>query len=402
MIPERVAAILAAEGLEVLEFEPGSTPTAEAAAARIGVATAQIAKSLLFRIKAGGYLLVVCRGDRRVSSAKLKTIADGKCSMTSAEETEAVTGFKPGGVCPFGLEGIPVYIDSGLAGYDTIYPAAGTDATGVPMTFERLVSITGGAPAEVVEEGKDGEPRVQHISPPRGERPMQIRMLECIEGAREARGIAVIIDVFRAFSTACYVFDAGAREIIPVGTVEAAWELREQAPEAILIGERGGRRIAGFDLGNSPSQAVRYDFAGRSVVMTTSAGTQGIVNAAGAEEIVTGSFVNAAATVAYIRARAPEVVSLVAMGEAGTVPTDEDTLCAEYLQALLEDRPRDYRAIVHRIVHERTTPSFLDLAGEESAPTEDLEYCLALDRFAFVLRVSRREGLHRLTAVKPV
>jgi len=150
MIPVHIAQLLASQGLEALEFEPGSTPTAQAAAERIGVQVAQIAKSLLFRTRAGGYVLVVCRGDQRISSTKLKALVGSKCSMTSAEETEAVTGFKPGGVCPFGVDDIPIYIDSGLAGYDTIYPAAGTDATGVPMTYEHLLAISDGTPAEIV------------------------------------------------------------------------------------------------------------------------------------------------------------------------------------------------------------------------------------------------------------
>ena len=53
---------------------------------------------------------------------------------------------------------------------------------------------------------------------------MQIEILDLIEGAKQARGLAVIIDVFRAFSTACYVVRNGAKEIIPVGNVELAYE----------------------------------------------------------------------------------------------------------------------------------------------------------------------------------
>ena len=64
--------------------------------------------------------------------------------MTGAEETERVTGYRPGGVCPFALEGVEILLDQELDRYATIYPAAGTDATGVPMTFSLLAEITGG------------------------------------------------------------------------------------------------------------------------------------------------------------------------------------------------------------------------------------------------------------------
>ncbi|MDA8425966.1 MAG: YbaK/EbsC family protein [Treponema sp.] len=144
MIPEKVRTVLAANGLEALEFEPGSTPTAQMAAARIGVETARIAKSLLFKDKSGGYHLVVCPGDKRLSSSVLKRVIGSKVSMTDADETERVTGYRPGGVCPFALEGVDILLDRELELYPTVYPAAGTDATGVPMSFALLARITGG------------------------------------------------------------------------------------------------------------------------------------------------------------------------------------------------------------------------------------------------------------------
>jgi len=149
MIPEKVKRVLERHGLEALEFEPGSTPTAELAARRIGVATARIAKSLLFRGKGGSYHLVVCPGDKRLASGVLKRLIGTKVSMADADETERVTGFRPGGVCPFGLEGVEILLDRDLGPLGTVYPAAGTDATGVPTTLEQLVAITGGRVVEI-------------------------------------------------------------------------------------------------------------------------------------------------------------------------------------------------------------------------------------------------------------
>ena len=144
MIPEKVRKVLKANGLEALEFEPGSTPTAELAAARIGVEVARIAKSLLFKGKDGGYFMVVCPGDKRLPPSALKRAAGSKLSMTEPDETERVTGFRPGGVCPFAVEGVQILLDRALGDYGTVYPAAGTDATGVPTNLEQLARITGG------------------------------------------------------------------------------------------------------------------------------------------------------------------------------------------------------------------------------------------------------------------
>jgi prolyl-tRNA editing enzyme YbaK/EbsC (Cys-tRNA(Pro) deacylase) len=151
MIPPKVKEVLDRYGLEALEFEPGSTPTATMAAARIGVDVGQIAKSILLRGKNGGYSMAVLPGDKRISNTKLKQIIGAKQSMASADEAVRETGFPPGGVCPFGVEGIAIYLDRGLESYPTIFPAAGNDATGVPMTFAQLREITGGTVCDLSE-----------------------------------------------------------------------------------------------------------------------------------------------------------------------------------------------------------------------------------------------------------
>jgi len=136
--------VIDAHGLEVLEYEPGSTPTAELAARRLGVEVARIAKSILFKSKAGSFVLVVCPGDKRIPSGVLKRLIGSKVSMADALETERVTGFRPGGVCPFGLEGVEILLDQDLGKYETVFPAAGNDASGVRTTLAELARVTGG------------------------------------------------------------------------------------------------------------------------------------------------------------------------------------------------------------------------------------------------------------------
>jgi prolyl-tRNA editing enzyme YbaK/EbsC (Cys-tRNA(Pro) deacylase) len=152
MIPEKVRRVLDAHGLCALEFEPGSTPTVETAAERIGVENGQIAKSLLFRGASGRFVMIVCAGDRKISSGAVKRLTGEKLSMASADETEKATGFRPGGVCPFGVQGVDVYIDESLKAWPLVYPAAGNDATGVPTTFDQLLTITGGRVCAVTAE----------------------------------------------------------------------------------------------------------------------------------------------------------------------------------------------------------------------------------------------------------
>ena len=144
MIPDKVKKVLDENSLKAVEFEEGSTPTALSAALKFGVKVGQIAKSILFIGKNGLFYLVVCPGDRKVSGSKLKHAAGVKTRMANTEETLRETEYLPGGVCPFGIDGIEIFLDKHLKEYDTIYPAAGTNSSGVPMTFEKLEIITKG------------------------------------------------------------------------------------------------------------------------------------------------------------------------------------------------------------------------------------------------------------------
>jgi prolyl-tRNA editing enzyme YbaK/EbsC (Cys-tRNA(Pro) deacylase) len=156
VIPEKVRAVLAANGLTAKEFAPGSTATSVLAAQQLGVEVSQIAKSLLFVGKDGRFFMVISPGDRRISSSKLKAVTGVKSRMANGKETLGATGFEPGAVCPFGVDGtISVFIDRSLSTYDTIYPAAGTDSSGVPMTFDLLVAITGGSVGDFLAESAD-------------------------------------------------------------------------------------------------------------------------------------------------------------------------------------------------------------------------------------------------------
>ena len=141
-------------GLEALEFAPGSTPTSDLAAQQIGVAVGQIAKSILLKAKNGTFYLVVTSGDLRIDNKKFKALVGQKARMATAEETFEITGFRPGGVCPFGLsgcEGLELLVDESLDRYETVYPAAGTDASGVPMTVDQIVAVTGAARCDVMQ-----------------------------------------------------------------------------------------------------------------------------------------------------------------------------------------------------------------------------------------------------------
>ncbi len=238
---------------------------------------------------------------------------------------------------------------------------------------------------------------------------MKIKILQLLEGAKEACGLTVIIDVFRAFSTTCYAFNAGANKIIPIGEIEQAYKLKENNPDYILVGERNEQKPPGFDFGNSPSQLLNGNLTGKTIVHTTSSGTQGIANAKNAGEIITGSFVNAGAIVNYIRQKQPKTVSLVCMGYACEYPTDEDTLCAEWIKNELEAPPdlpagggnkcKSFAEMVE-IIRRGSGARFFETEKQSWSPQADFELCLDLNRFGFVLKIEKEGGLNYLRKIE--
>lgn len=213
---------------------------------------------------------------------------------------------------------------------------------------------------------------------------MIIRKLSLIEGAKQARGLTVIIDVFRAISVENYLFEWGLEKVIAVGDLDRARELKSLHPDYILIGERKGIKCEGFDFGNSPSQIKGADLRGKTAVHTTSAGTQGIANAVCADEILVASLVNASATAAYIRDKAPDEVSLVAMGNLGIRDAKEDLLCADYIEALLTGRTIDMENAVSALKTDGGE-HFFDPAKASVFPAEDFRMSTLWDKFPYVL-----------------
>ncbi|MDP4207791.1 MAG: 2-phosphosulfolactate phosphatase [Bacteroidota bacterium] len=227
---------------------------------------------------------------------------------------------------------------------------------------------------------------------------MEVHILQLLDGAKKAEGLTVVIDVFRAFSVACYLVENGADEILPVGDIGHAYDLKRANPEYILVGERNERIPEDFDYGNCPTHLLNVDFSGKTVVHTTSAGTQGLVNAIHANERITGSFVNAPAIVRYIKNQKPSKVSLVCMGYSMKQPTEEDTFCAEYIKASLENRPVDFEKMKEVI---RNTSGLRLFAPENQSfsPSSDFDLCTDLGRFNFILKAEEKDCLLRLRKI---
>ena len=229
-----------------------------------------------------------------------------------------------------------------------------------------------------------------------------------------AGGIAVVIDVLRASTTIITALANGAARVRPVADVAEARRLvAALGPDTLLGGERGGVRIDGFELGNSPAEYARDRVAGRSIVITTTNGTAALAACRGAGEILVGALVNRSAVAAAVRRLAVAGdggdVHLVCAGTDGAV-TAEDVLAAgAILDAALRDAPAAELDAAARAAHAafraaareadpaaalraafRRTPGGANLValGMEA----DLPLCAALDAIAVVPRLDAASG----------
>ena len=221
---------------------------------------------------------------------------------------------------------------------------------------------------------------------------MRIERLSCLPGAEAARGVAVIIDVFRAFTCAPLLIRLEARALLLEADITRCLSL---SGDAVLIGERNEEPIEGFDLPNSPFLILRAGpacFEGRRVVLRTTSGVAGALIALGhADEVLLASFINARATAAYLRARGVSHLSLVAMGTHGETPAPEDERCGDYIESLLSCGTYDHIAATAEILASDSARRFF-AADKPYLPAADPAICLQRDLFQHAIRAEAEDG----------
>jgi 2-phosphosulfolactate phosphatase len=221
---------------------------------------------------------------------------------------------------------------------------------------------------------------------------MEIKVESLLEGARRARGTVVIVDVFRAFTTAAVALARGAERIVMVAETDEALRLREQGVGDFCVGEVDGKRPEGFDFGNSPHEMMQADLEGKVVIQSTRAGTTGVAAATEAEAVYGASFVVADATARVILREKPARVTIVAMGWSARIRTDEDEQCALYLRNRLQGRRPDVEAVRQLVLASGEVPKFRDPQQPHFHP-QDLEIALEVNKYDFAIRIQREDDL---------
>jgi 2-phosphosulfolactate phosphatase len=188
-------------------------------------------------------------------------------------------------------------------------------------------------------------------------------------------------------------------EILLVSAVEEAFEIRARYPNYLLIGEVDGLPVDGFDLPNSPSALQDLNLGSKRLVQRTTAGTQGVVRATGAERLLVASLCVASATCEYIKSLNPSSVTFVETGARGGGSGDEDMACADYMAGLLNGTPPGFAEIERRVRNSRAAQKFVG-DNHSAFPRPDLEQALKVDCFDFAMEAQRWNGQLVLRAVR--
>lgn len=221
---------------------------------------------------------------------------------------------------------------------------------------------------------------------------MEVTIVAGLAGAAASTGPTVVIDVFRAFTTAAHAFAAGADRIVLADDIDEALLLGKAIPGSIVMGEDRGVMPPGFELNNSPGQ-IAADPArvrGRTLVHRTTAGTRCARAAfeSGAGPILGGSLVVASATAAAL-AEASRV-TVVVSGLSGSAPAEEDQIAAEALAAALTGDRAPLAAAGPRVA---ATDRAHELEAAGFIHPDDIRLCSEVDRFDFAMEARAEAGL---------
>lgn len=200
----------------------------------------------------------------------------------------------------------------------------------------------------------------------------------------------VVVDIFRATSCMTTAFAHGIESITPFSQLEDCRAMK--ANGYFTAGERDGKKVEGFDLGNSPFEYMEDYLKGKKIAFTTTNGTQAIAKAEGAKEIIIGSFLNLSAVAEYLL-KGKNNVLVVCAGWKGKVNL-EDTLFAGALVELLKEHiePDCDAPVAAQHLYNQAKYDLVDFLKEASHVKrlaklnvyKDIEFCLTLDRYDII------------------
>ncbi|GGM71261.1 hypothetical protein GCM10007108_06730 [Thermogymnomonas acidicola] len=193
-------------------------------------------------------------------------------------------------------------------------------------------------------------------------------------------GTRVLVDIFRSTTSIPIILHRGATRVIPTGSVSVARAMKREDPKRVLVGERFGLKVPGFDYNNSPSELMGADLQGREVIFTSTNGTKVLERIRNRGRVFLGSFVNFSKTVDAVSGGDRVFITLSNRpdGEA-----DEDRIFGEFIREKLEGGDPDFGRYAEMVRRGRGSRRLAMMGGRM-----DIEVALSLDSVPVTVALS--------------
>lgn len=199
--------------------------------------------------------------------------------------------------------------------------------------------------------------------------------------------VTIVIDVFRAFTTASYILERCPATYILATKCEVIARLSSQWKNSLIIGKQEkGIDLCSYEIPNSPTRTQEVEIAGRTILHRTEAGAKGLLQAKNADIVLAAGFCNADATVRYLKTLSHIKITLSPMGHEGTSSSLEDLLCEEYIDSLLNNKKINLSSYLPEL--KSGTGRYFFFEDQWQYPREDFDKCLELERFNFAIQAS--------------
>ncbi len=194
--------------------------------------------------------------------------------------------------------------------------------------------------------------------------------------------VTIVIDVYRAFTTSAYVLDCSPATYVLTTKSSVISRMITDLENPLLIGKAEIGASQRYDIPNSPTRVLEKKIKDRNIFHRTAAGAKGVLSAKKSDIILAAGFINAKATVEYVKTLSNPIVTIMPMGHQGTTPSLEDDSCAEYIKSLFLDEPFNID-----ILQLRQGPGKYFFGKDQlQYPSEDFYRCHEFDCFDFAIK----------------
>ncbi len=235
---------------------------------------------------------------------------------------------------------------------------------------------------------------------------LDIRYLpELIDSTQDRPDLVIVIDILRATSTIPVILSRNVKKIIPVIEIDEAFSLKKIINDnSILCGERDGRKIEGFDFGNSPIEFKNAEIEGKTVIMSSTNGTPATIKAAEfSKNVIFGSFINFRKLITFIKSVSVQQLLLLTSGTQREFSLEDSVFAGLIVKTLMNIFPdiklsdSCFSSMIHYEFFQNDIRGMMNITKNGQILRNiqhdaDLDFCSTLNTYSIIPVLHREEN----------